>query len=222
MPFYWNPKLARYQDQDTGRIVSHQTVLRDINASIAQAMVAPAVVENGVLSAGAATLANLSGAGLISPSDFNDLFRAEIKREYIRQYLAGIGGREMMTPSDWGSIGGMIGEQYRYLNGFIDAIASGDLSEAQITARAGMYINSAREAFEKANQKAQIAAGYDEVLWVMNIPAEHCPDCEEFAAMGWTKIADDAYGGCVPGQGCTVCLTACQCHLEYRKSGEVE
>lgn len=223
MPYYWNPNLARYQDADTGQIVSYRnTILPYVTESVNAAMTAPAVTEGGVLSAGAATLANLTTAGLVSPDDFQNLLWGEIKREHIRQYLLGIGGRDQMTPADWGSIGGMLSEQKKYFNGFIDAIATGDLTEGQIANRASMYLNSAREAFEKANRKVNLAAGYDEVLWVLNPPAENCVGCQEFAGLGWQKVEDDPYGGCVPGSGCTPCLTACQCHQEFRKSEEAE
>jgi len=77
--------------------------------------------------------------------------RDEIRRNYIQQYLAGRGGLEKMTAVDWGSVGGMIAEQYRWLDNFAAQIAAGELSAAQIRVRAQMYINSSREAYERAS-----------------------------------------------------------------------
>jgi len=81
--------------------------------------------------------------------------REAIKAEYIQQYALGRGGLQNMTQADWGSVGGMIADQYRYLDGFAGEIAAGNLSEAQIAMRSRMYINSAREAFWRARQRAK-------------------------------------------------------------------
>ena len=221
-PYYWDPSIARYRNAETGRLVSRRVIEGYVTESIAAASSAPAVVSQGVISAGVDNYANLAAAGLVTPEQFVDLMKGEVKREYIRQYLLGIGGLDQMTPADWGSIGGMLKEQYGYLNGFADALATGQLTEGQITNRARMYVNSAREAFNRADWRAHIKAGYDEVRWVLNAQAENCPDCIELDAMGWQKIEDDPFDGCYPGSGCTVCLTACQCGLDYRKSEEGE
>ena len=105
----------------------------------------------GVTGAVVDVLAGYAAQGVLNAGDFGALFREEIKKEYIRQYLLGIGGRDQMTAADWGSIGGMLREQYRFLDGFLAEIAAGNLTEAQIMARARMYINSAREAYERAH-----------------------------------------------------------------------
>ena len=81
--------------------------------------------------------------------------REAIKAEYIQQYALGRGGLDNMTRQDWGSVGGMIADQYRYLDGFAGEVAAGNLSEAQIAMRSRMYINSAREAFWRARQRAK-------------------------------------------------------------------
>ena len=44
----------------------------------------------------------------------------------------------------------MLKEQYRYLNAFMQQIARGELSNAQIVMRMNMYINSANEALWRA------------------------------------------------------------------------
>jgi len=140
--------------------------------------------------------------------------REEIKAEYIRQYMLGRGGRAQMTSQDWGSIGGMIADQYRYLKDFAKLVAEGKLSEAQIRARAAMYANSAREGFERGQARANADA--KDVIWVLGpVKTEHCNDCVAFAEMGVQLVADDPYSGAMPGSGNTECLTNCACHLEY-------
>lgn len=81
--------------------------------------------------------------------------RDEIRSVTIAQYLLARGGREAMTPSDWGRIGGLIANQYKYLNGFIERIDNGRYSDKQIALIARMYAASSVRAFElgKVNQQ---------------------------------------------------------------------
>ena len=140
--------------------------------------------------------------------------RAQIKGEYTRQYLLGRGGRDQMTQADWGSIGGMLASQYRFLDKFAADIATGELSEAQIAARSELYLYSAKQAFEKANERARTSD--TQVKWTMSA-AEHCGDCESFASLDWQPMAEDPFGGAHPGDGSTICKTNCKCHLEYKR-----
>jgi len=48
----------------------------------------------------------------------------------------------------------MLREQYRWLDDFARLVADGALSEGQIRSRAAMYVNSAREAFERGLARA--------------------------------------------------------------------
>lgn len=150
---------------------------------------------------------------LVSGGDvgaFGAAFRAEIKQAYIQQYLSGIGGLQAMTKADWGSIGGSLADQYRYLSGFLGDIESGKLSEEQIRARAGMYLNSSREAHERAKGKTARRLGMTHEIWVLG-EAEHCDDCLAFAEEGPQPKGHFP----MPGAGQTQCLTNCQCHKEY-------
>ncbi len=203
--YYWDELVGRYRDE-RGRFVSKETVYIYVNQSIK--------ISGNVVS----SLATFVYEGNISVNDWMNSMRQEIKDEYIRQYLSFAGGREAMTQADWGRIGGMLGEQYKYLDNFANDIASGKLTEAQINARSQMYINSAREAREKSRKISAEKAGFDEVYWELNPQLENCPDCVEFNGMDWQTAEDDPYGGAFPGSGDTVCLTACGCQLVWRNS----
>ena len=202
----WSESAKRYRDLETGRFVPRETVLSYVEASIE------------ATSSATASLAEYVAGDVLSPGDWRLLMRREIKDEYVRQYVLGKGGVAQMTQADWGSIGGMLKEQYGYLDDFARQVAQGTLSEAQIRARAQMYIRSAREAYERAHSRVADAAGMDEVAWVLNWNAENCPDCQDYADMGWQRVDDDPYNGAYPGSGHTVCLTNCRCHLEWRSS----
>jgi hypothetical protein len=195
----WSARAKRFRDTDTGRWISTESVRDWMDTSILHG------------ERTAESWAEAVAADWMTPSQFNLAMRQELKEAYIRQYVVGRGGREQMTSSDWGRVGGMLRDQYRHLDAFVDDM--GTLSEGQIASRARMYINSQREAFERSNSAVQLDAGKTQELWVLGA-AEHCDDCVALAAMGWTEIGGH---GTVPGAGDTACLTNCQCHLEYRK-----
>jgi hypothetical protein len=200
----WNAKAGRYYNTATGRFLTNAKALEYVQAS------ADAAINASNL------LAEYVSEAAISPSQWTTMMRSEIKHEYIRQYELGIGGRGRMLAPDWGSVGGMVGEQYKYLDGFAADLPN--LSEGQIRSRSQMYINSGREAYERAHGKVAAELGFDEVLWVENPAAESCPDCDAFAQMGWQKVENDPYMGAIPGSGATQCLTNCKCGLDYRNS----
>ncbi|NIV28992.1 MAG: hypothetical protein GWN58_05620, partial [Anaerolineae bacterium] len=131
MDWKWNETAGRYYDADTGRFLSRARVLDYVDDSIAATESATDL------------LASYVADDMLSPGDWRLLMREEIKREYIRQYTLGRGGVAQMTQADWGSIGGMLKEQYKYLDGFAGQVA--DMSEGAIRSRSRMYIRSARE-----------------------------------------------------------------------------
>jgi hypothetical protein len=118
-----------------------------------------------------------------------------------------------MDKSHWGRVGAMLQEQHRYFNGLSVEVASGSLTAEEIAARSRMYLNAAREAFERANAIVQKEQGMDEERWVRGL-TESCENCIDFEAEGWKPI--DYFP--MPGQGATKCLTNCGCHKEYRKA----
>lgn len=200
MAWEWVTSVGRYRDTGTGQFMSRDTVLSFVNESIAAS-------ESAL-----GPLSQFAASGALSPADFSLLVREEIKQETIRQYLLGIGGRDQMTPSDWGSIGGSLKEQYGHLDDFVKQIADGTLSEEQIQARLKMYVNSSREAFERAHGKNAKRLGYSEESWTLG-EAEHCDDCVALAAEGWQPVGHFKF---MPGSGNTACLTNCKCEILYR------
>ena len=156
MPWTWSDKSHRYHDAATGRFLSRTEVLGYVQTSLDTARTAPAsTLTGGVNSSGTDLLSNLVSNGMMNPRDWHEMMREEIKREYIREYMLGRGGRGSMTSVDWGSVGGMLKEQYHpYLVNFAQQVANGELTEGQIRARSAMYINSAREGFERGQARA--------------------------------------------------------------------
>lgn len=208
----WDKSVARYRDE-SGRFVGRKAVLAHVDASLSKSAV---VVEE---------LADMVADGAISSADWMRLMRQNIKKEYIREYLLGRGGVNVMQPSDWGRIGGMLADQYRYLNNF--AAVVGDLTAGQIKMRLAppcdcgdcaiersrMYMNSAREAFGRASEISHRDAGYTEESWHVDAAKENCDDCLSLQAEGRQPLGYFPQ----PGQGATRCLTNCGCSKRYWK-----
>ena len=80
--------------------------------------------------------------------------RLAIKNEHLAQYMVGRGGKAQMTPRDYGIIGAILKEQYRYLDGFAADLAAGKLTPAQAIARARLYILNAQQSFWRGRSQA--------------------------------------------------------------------
>lgn len=198
MPWEWGENTQRYRDTDTGLFLSASAIREESSNQIR--------ASSSVTDSLAAMLTN----DQLNGRDWEILMREEIKDEYIMQYLEGRGGVSQMTPQDWGSIGGMLADQYRFLSPFAQEITAGQLSEAQIAQRSRMYINSAREAASRANARARgwpdvpahpgdgsticltnCACHWDgertdgtwDFNWILDFDAEHCTS-DEIDAQG--------------------------------------
>lgn len=147
----------------------------------------------------AAELAN----GTKSIQEFELAFRREIKTVFLDQYVLGKGGRGNMTQSDFGTVGYLVKQQYQYAHDFALDIASGKLSQAQIAQRAGLYMDSSTQSFERgkgasygltlpehpgdgnAQCKSRCKCRWEiketddawECSWRLNSAAEHCSSC---------------------------------------------
>jgi len=206
MPWSFDPRALRYRDGETGRFLPRGRALELANQ----------VIDTGGEAAN--VLADMVTDGRLSPFDWHERMRREIKDAYVQQYLLGRGGRAQMTQADWGSVGGSISDQYRHLDrkldNFYSQVQAGEMTAGTVAARSNMYINSAREAYERGLKRRLRGSAYDEERWVLG-DAEHCDDCVALAARGWVPFGALPT---VPGAGQTACLTNCQCHIEYRRS----
>jgi len=203
--FNWRARAAKFWNKTVGRVIPRLRVGREAERIAGLSPVGE--------------WANSVYTGELDIGAWQATMRQEIKARYIQQYLAGRGGVGPMTQADYGSIGGMIADQYRYLDGFAREIAEGKLSEAQIAQRSEMYMNSSREAFERGQKRAAEAAGLKEVLWIKTAK-ESCEDCIALSNLGWQKAEPWPFkvGGvnAICGSGATRCLTNCRCFLDWR------
>jgi len=203
---YWvyDPVSQRYRNLRNGRYID-QDELRSLRNEFAEA-----------LREETDRIAQRLFDGVSSIQDWVLEMRTLIKDAYIAQYAASIGGMQYMTQSDYGRIGAMLSSQnrgqYWYLQQFAEAIARGELSEAQIRARAALYGYSSVQAFERGKARlygltlpAYPGDGTTACLsnckcgwriretnlayyctWTLGI-AEHCSDCVDRAGM-WSPL----------------------------------
>lgn len=168
----------------------------------------------GVLLESDKLISGLMETGKLDIQTWNLQMRELIKNTYRAQYELAIGGRGNMTQADYGRLGGILAEQYRYLQGFTDDLASGKLSLSQAMYRARMYINSSTQAFERAR-----AAGYG--LDLPQYPGDGSTQCLTNCKCEWNiQFDEDAFRfNCYWKLGyaehCPDCLDAAQIYNPY-------
>lgn len=139
--------------------------------------------------------------------------RDRTKRAFTAEYLLGRGGTNAMTAADWGTLGSMLKEQYRYLRGFAEDMVAGDLSAEYVANRAGLYFHSATQAFERGRATAwgveppqvpgdggtqclarcncyleyKTVEGGVEVTWRTAAGSDTCQDCADMEA-AWSPL----------------------------------
>lgn len=158
MAWQFDTASRRFRSTESGKYLSRQqaVALRDRFTDLAKER--------------AAALATDLKAGTLDAAGWERSMRALAKSVHVDMALLGRGGRPQMMPADWGRVGAALKSQYRYLGAFADQ--AGELTEAQVAARAGMYVAAATNTYERASAAA---AG------VPDLPAYPGDDCEGMA-----------------------------------------
>ena len=138
--------------------------------------------------------------------------RTLIKDTYRALYELAVGGRDNMTQSDYGRLGGILQEQYRYLDGFAQDLADGKLTLGQAQYRARMYIESATQAFERAK-----AASFG--ITLPQYPGDGSTPCLSNCRCEWeikeSKTEWLCYWRLGQAEHCPGCLEASQIYKPY-------
>lgn len=138
----WLSKAKQFFNTLVNRVVSKPALTSVSNLNISVAIGKADIVTEGLIN------------GTVTVGQWQAAIRDLIKQTVIQQYATGAGGIKQLTSRDFGSIGGIIADQCRYLDGFAAEIAAGELTPGQILTRVRMYINSAREAYNRAKARA--------------------------------------------------------------------
>lgn len=204
----WNQRSKTYRNTETGYRLTQRRLL-----ALRDELTAKLLADNeramGLIAArGVDELADGLVDGSMTVQRWLLDMRDAVKNGFLSQYMLAKGGKNNMTFADYGRIGRMLAPdgQYRYLQGFAEQIAAGELSAAQIRARSRLYINATVQAYERGKAAAygmpnlpeypadgsqqcrancrcswSIAEFDDrwECTWVVDTAAESCEDCVE-------------------------------------------
>jgi hypothetical protein len=124
--------------------------------------------------------------------------------------MIGGGGRNSMTPVEWGRIGQRLRAEYRYLEVFARDLLAGGISTPMALARIGMYAESVRGSYWEGTSMRQERQGYTLMQRILDGQAKHCQDCLDYAARGIVPIGSLP----LPGQRCA-CRSNCKCRVKY-------
>ena len=137
--------------------------------------------------------------------------RALVRNVHASVTQMAFGGKEAMGASERGYLGSIIRTQYSHLSGFINDIENGRVNTAEgIVSRATMYGDAGWSSYEGSVGRREEEAGMSEERSFLDPDADHCEECFDQAAEGWSPI-----GSLVP-IGERTCLVRCRCSLEYR------
>lgn len=87
--------------------------------------------------------------GTISIQDWVNGSRITLEETYVALYLMGLGGKRRTEGVPWEMVSRQLIDQYQRLNESGRAIARGELSRGQIVQRYGLYLQSARQMYER-------------------------------------------------------------------------
>jgi hypothetical protein len=198
--YLYRSTTGQYHNKKTNRFISRPQILRTV-AQESQAL--------------GLRLRRISAPLLSdtqSVADFQRALAQELKNSYIQTAMVASGGKDRIGSSQYGAIGQVLKEQYKLIDVFGQAIANGELSSAQVRARAGSYSRSLKIAFHATEKATRKSDGFNEAKRNLDGQAEHCESCIRYAGWGWVGIDRLV----VPGTKC-ICREGCRCNVVYRK-----
>ena len=148
--------------------------------------------------------------GDITLDQWQQSVREALKLAHVQAAMIGGGGRNSMTPVEWGRIGQRLRAEYRYLEVFARDLLAGGVSTPMALARIGMYAESVRGAYWEGTSMRQERQGYSLMRRILDSQAKHCQDCLDYAARGVVPIGSLP----LPGQRCA-CRSNCKCRVKY-------
>ena len=203
MPYRWEPNAGvsgRYRDE-RGRFVASSTVRRELDRYLDTDDPAKALAEA------------LRGRA-VNLADWEVAMRRHVKNTHLNAIAMERGGWANLTPSDYGRAGQIIREQYGYLRGFANDIASGKQRlDGTLGVRAKLYSQAARTSLYKskaANMRLEVTH-----VRTRRSARDSCRQCLDLDGKVF-RINDPSFP--LPGQ--RICRANCQCHLEYLSMGE--
>lgn len=162
----------RYRNAETGRYVSaaSERAIRDDYIGRRQADIKAA--------------AGKVASGELAVAQWERQMQRTLREMHGVQASFGAGGRKQVPEALWQRMAGVVTAQEQYLADFAAAIARGELSQAQIAARAAMYGDAARSSYHQGK-----AAAFDG-LTLPAMPGQGTP-CMVNCACEWEIVETD-------------------------------
>jgi hypothetical protein len=136
-----------------------------------------------------------------------------LKDSHIRMAVIASGGKANTVANSYLIAGRNLKSEYENLRGFAQDIKEGNLSKAQIVARAQLYSNSIyRTYYETYHFQKVEREGFTLTKRDLDPFAKHCPDCPGHATGGKFRPADQVTP---KGVDCA-CRGNCRCRLTYK------
>jgi hypothetical protein len=195
--YAWSARSGRYFDARTGRFVSRDTIRLALDDVIADAEVRIRAASEQLR------------RGAIDLTEWQGVMREEIKSTMLTAEALATGGRRQLTQAEYGRVGAAVRTQYRYLDGFTQAIRDGLPLDGRFLNRAAMYARAARPFYHDEQVALLVETGYAEERNILH-QAEHCGPCVDMSAIGWVAI-----GTLIP-IGARDCLGNDRCTMRYR------
>ena len=193
----YDPVSGRYRGEN-GRFLSRKTVEALVDGRV------------GKLSTQLKDYTRRLSDGSITIDQWQGSVREALKAAHIQAAVLGQGGRNALSPSDYGRIGQKLRQEYRYLERFVRDLLDGAVSSAHAINRIGLYAESVRSSYWEGTTVRQGQQGYSLMRRILDGQAQHCQDCIGYAQRGIVPIGSLP----MPGQRCE-CRARCKCTIEY-------
>jgi hypothetical protein len=199
--FRWDTKASRFRRASSGQFLSRKVVIRAYEGALAGT--------RRTVRAISLQLRN----GEITVRQWQREVAVALKDAHV--YSAALARGGQLSQADFGRVGRLVRDRYRFLEQFATDVAAGRIPlDGRFLARAEGYVLHARQARHLAErvemQEVQLLTHEQNVL----SPGENCESgdrigCIEATAMGRVPI------GTLPDIGTRTCLFHCECLVDY-------
>lgn len=201
MTISYDARSGRYRDKKTGKFTTKAKLLGLVSEEVS------------MLETRLGKIARSYNSGKISSDEFEQAMAVELKYSHIRMGALGVGGVNNLDKNSIKITERNLDKENIFLERFVYAIATEELSEEQIVARAKLYAQSSSSAYHRAEYYQRISSGMaNEAKRTLALDAKHCPQCPALSTQdNWVDIEK-----VVPiGSNCD-CRGRCRCSIAYR------
>ena len=199
LEFTFDPITQRYRYKDSGKFVGKEAIRNLTQKAINQ------------VTQDINVIADLLIQRKITIATWEETTAKALKNLYTWNFTLGAGGINNLGSREYGVLGAELKRQYQHLRNFAEELRQGKITEAQFRSRVQMYVQGARNTFERGRTEAHSKSGY---RWEKRkrTKTDSCPECISYEARSWQPINTLPN----PGMECR-CRARCGCFKEFSK-----